>query len=138
MEEGSTSIHQDLAGVRLYKPGVIAMYTILSFPVGLYLYGLNISRRGRRLTGGLLGTFAALMFCVMLIAGAAGHRTSGFGILGIFVAIGLFRIEGDRYKRAVHRGALAARWWPPMLLAVAAILVVVIVVTLVAPEQTIE
>ncbi len=138
MEEATSSIQQDLAGVRLYTPGVIAMYTVLSLPVGLYVYGLNIYRRGRRLTGGLLGTLGALMFCAMLFAGATGHRISGFGILGIFVALGLFKIEAGRYKSAVARGASAARWWPPLLLAVAAILVVAILGILVAPEQVVE
>ena len=138
MGEETSTIHQDLTGVRLYTPGVIAMYTVLSLPVGLYVYGINMYRHGRRLTGALLGTFATLMFGAMLFAGATGHRISGFGILGIFVALGVFKLESGRYSSAVSRGATAARWWPPLLLAVAAILLVVTLVTFATPEETTE
>ena len=46
----------ELTGKHLYSPGTIAIYLILSgLPLGLFLYGLNIRRRGQVLMGTIMG-----------------------------------------------------------------------------------
>ena len=138
MVEARLSFHQHLAGVRLYTPGTIALYTILSLPVGMCLYGVNIYRRGRRLTGGLLSAMASTMFLVMLIAGTFGQRIGGFTILSLFVALGFFKRESERRHSVISSGATVAKWWPPLLFAIGAMLVMAFVNVIVAPEVVTE
>ena len=80
--EGTPAIAQDLQGRGFYRPGVIATYCVFSLPVGLYLYGLNIARRGGRIMGYLLSGISGLLFVGMLAAGAVGARVSGLGWKG--------------------------------------------------------
>lgn len=67
---------QELQGRRFYPPGVIAAYCILSLPVGLCLYGLNIARRGGRVMGYSMAGTAVLTFWGMFAAGAMGATVS--------------------------------------------------------------
>ena len=129
---------RDLEGRRFYRPGVIATYCVLSFPVGLYLYGLNVARRGSRMTGYTLAGMSCVAFLGMLAAGVMGARVSGFGILGIFAGIGLLNMEGRPYRLALSRGGGTARWWPPLLWVLGTILLVVIIATVFGPEEIVQ
>jgi len=125
----------DLAGVRLYKPGMLLLYFVVGgLPLGCFAYGLNVARRGRRWIGTFLWVLASLTF-VSLVAGAAvGARVSSLGILSVFIGIGVLNLESGPYKRALARGATPEKWWPPLLGAFGIILLVVILLAFVAPD----
>ena len=131
-------VRQDLQGRRFYRPGVIATYCVLSLPVGLYLYGINVGRRGGRVMGYVLASTSGVTFLGMLAAGAVGARVSGFGILGIFAAIGLLNMEGRPYRLALSHGGVPARWWPPLLWVLGSIVLVAIIATIFGPEEIVE
>ena len=133
-----TPVPQDLQGHGFYRPGVIATYCVLSLPVGLYLYGVNVARRGGRVMGYVLSGLSGATFLGMLVAGALGARVSGLGILGIFAGIGLLNMEGRPYRLALSRGGVTSRWWPPLLWVIGSILVVTLVVTILGPEEVAE
>ena len=128
---------QDLKGHHFYRPGVVATYCVLSLPVGLCLYGLNVARRGGRVMGYVLAVVAGVTFLWMLAAAAMGAvGMSGlFGLLGVAAGLGLLKTEGGPYRAALARGGVTARWWPPLLWVIGSILVVVIVVAIFGPEE---
>ncbi len=103
---------------RLYSPGVIAAYSILTtLPFGLLLYAINIRRRGDKWVGTILALLAAIVLVGSSIAAIMGRRVFGlnFFLISVLVAIGLYRIESGPYKKAISEGALPARWWIPAL-----------------------
>ncbi len=108
------------AATTLYPPGVVAGYTLLSWPVGLALYGLNLYRRGARWTGGVLTACAGALFVEMLVDGIISPRRPFnvmllLQLLAIPLAFGVFRIEVDPFRKAFEAGAKAASWWHPLL-----------------------
>ncbi|MEZ4651015.1 MAG: hypothetical protein R3E97_19960 [Candidatus Eisenbacteria bacterium] len=104
-----------LDGRRFYHPGIIATYSVLSLPVGMYLYGLNVARRGSRVMGRTMTIVAGLVLLGMFVNAAAGGPPLRTGALGIFVGIAMIRLESSTYRYAVAHGGTRARWWPPLL-----------------------
>jgi len=105
---------------RLYSPRVLAGYTALAgFPVGAILLGFNDVRRGRRRLGWSLVASAVLLFVVSAIHGSLGLEPGNLPFrhlgLNVFLALGLWKQEADRFCHAPQAGATAARWWPPLL-----------------------
>jgi hypothetical protein len=111
---------------RFYPPGVIGAYCVVFFPVGMLLYAINVRRRGGRALGGVLSGLSAV-FAVLVIVYAVNYgRFVEISGLGVFVGIGLIRMEDGPYRQARAHGGLRARWWPPLLWVGAAILVTVL------------
>lgn len=132
---------QDLAGRRFYSAGVIGGYCVLSLPVGLYLYGLNVARRGSRVMGYALTGASGLAFLAMLAATVTGTRASGFGLFGIFTGLTLLNMEHRPYRRSLARGGTPAKWWPPLLWTMGTIFIVLIVIlieVIIAPENQVK
>jgi hypothetical protein len=127
-----------LEGTRLYKPGVLAAYIVLSgLPIGLLLYGLNLARRGQRWLGGALWALSAILLALMLALVAADGRVSGLGILSIPIAIWVYATERKHYALALQKGARPAKWWPPLLLLLGLILVMGLTVASFGPEDNV-
>ena len=129
---------QDLQGRFFYRPGVVATYCVLSLPVGLYLYGLNVARRGGRVMGYAMAGVSGAVLVGMLVAGAIGARVPGVGILGILVGIGLLNMEDRPYRVALSRGGLTARWWPPLLYVLGSGLLLVMIATVFGQAEILE
>ncbi len=69
----------DLFGERLYSLEVLLTYfALLGFPFGLFLYGLNVARRGQPWVGYLLSGLAAVTFTLLPLT-HAGERLGGWG-----------------------------------------------------------
>jgi len=110
-------------GKRFYPPGVIAAYCVVFLPIGLLIYGLNVRRRGGRAIGGIMSALSAALFVLIVIfVGVYGRSPGSFGILGVFVGIGLLRMEDGPYRSARARGGAKAAWWPPLLWALGCVL----------------
>jgi hypothetical protein len=134
-EKDNKIIIKDLDTIKLYKPGVIAAYLALGgLPVGLYLYGLNILRRGQRWVGVFFCSLSALAFVMMAMVAATGHPAMGIGFLGIVVAICVYQMEKRPYQLAIQRGATSAKWWPPIFWVIGIFLLVALVIGL-FPKQ---
>jgi hypothetical protein len=118
----------------LYSPDTIVAYCVLILPVGLYLYGLNVARRGSRIMGYFMVGLSAIALLGMLTGFALGIRVSTFGAIGIFVGIGLYKMECSRYRLELSRGAVNARWWPPLLWVLGLIVALVIILRIWTPE----
>ena len=103
----------ELRGRRFYSPDVIALYCTFSLPVGFGLYGLNEARRGRRPKGYLLAGLCGAVLLAEIAAASSGGHGSAFG--NVFFGIGLLRMEGGPYRRALLQGGVGARWWPPLV-----------------------
>jgi hypothetical protein len=120
---------KDIETIKQYKPGVIAAYLALGgLPVGLYLYGLNILRRGQRWMGLLFCALSGAAFVLVAFIAATGHKATGIGILGIVVALCVYLMERKPYNLAIENGATPARWWPPLLWVVGIILIVFLII----------
>jgi hypothetical protein len=125
-----------LEGARLYKPGVLAAYIVLSgLPVGLLLYGMNLARRGQRSVGGMLWALSGILLALMLVVVAGGGRLSGQGVLSIPIAIWVYVTERKHYELALQRGARPAKWWPPLVLVLGIVVPMVLTSVLFAPED---
>jgi hypothetical protein len=120
-------LEADLTGTRLYSPEMIAAYLVLSgLPIGLFLYGLNMRRRGQAVLGGVMCILSAITLAGLFLAVAAGRPVAAFGAGAALVAIGMFSIESGPYRMALRRGAIRARWWPPAVWLVAIYVLTVI------------
>jgi hypothetical protein len=128
----------DLQGRRFYRPGVIATYCVLNLAVGLALYGLNVAHRGSRFMGYLLASASGAALVGMLAVAAIGKPVAGFGVLGLFIGLGLFKQESGPYRLALSRGGVDARWWPPLLWVVAAMIVVVAVAVIFGGDESVQ
>ena len=119
----------DMTGKRLYSPGTIAVYLVLSgLPLGLLLYGLNIRRRGQTVMGTILCSLSAMALAALLFLVAAGQHVGSFGIAAVFVAIAIMSVESSPYRAALERGATRAKWWPPAIGLIGIVVLFVIIV----------
>jgi len=109
-----------LTGVKLYSPATVAAYSVVGgLPLGCLLYGLNSARRGSRGIATILYVLAAANCLIMTAAAGLGASIRGYGLLGIFGAIGFYNLESGPFRRALLKGATRARWWPPALIVIA-------------------
>jgi len=125
------------AGQRFYSPGVIAAYCILAnIPLAVFLYGINVCRRGNVRSGNAIKIVAALAIVTMTIAFAIDARLSGirFMLPGLVIGIGLFKAEKAYYGQAVAKGASPEKWWPPALIVVANAIVLILIDYIFDPE----
>jgi hypothetical protein len=123
-----------LANVRLHRPGAIAVYMVFGGALGFFLYGQNISRRGKPAAGRLICTLSALTLVAAVILGAAGKRMVGLGLIGVLVAIGIYKREYDAYCKSIVQGARPTRWWPPGLVLVGLVVALLVIQKLFFPE----
>jgi len=127
--EGISGNHASIqhASATLYRPGVVAAYTVLSMPVGLALYGLNLYRRGSRCMGATLTAFAGILYVGVLIDGIVSptrrYSFLDLGLLPIPLAFGVYRIEAGPCRKAFAHGAKPALWWHPFLVIASTMLV---------------
>jgi hypothetical protein len=127
---------KDLQGVQLYKPGVLAAYLALGgLPVGLFLYGLNLTRRGQRSIGYVLCALSTVIFAMIAVVVSSGGRVSGIGFLAVLVAILVYKMESRSYKLALSRGATPAKWWPPLFGVIGFVLAIIVVAGLFTPDE---
>jgi hypothetical protein len=102
-----------------YSPGVLATYCIVSnFSVGIFLYSINLSRRGSVWLGRLLGILSALFLIFLVfrgvVAGGFFEMRSRLLINGL-VAANLYGTEKPHFDRAMQNGGRPARWWVPLI-----------------------
>ena len=131
---------EGLVGKRLHRPGLLAAYCILAnLPLGFFLYGLNVYRRGNVWMGRTILILSALAIIGMSITLTLGLDVKGRGLhvmlLNIVVGIGLMKAERSSYQRAISNGAVPAKWWPPLLFIGANILAILFISWLVTPEE---
>ncbi|UCB52369.1 MAG: hypothetical protein JSV10_10375 [Candidatus Zixiibacteriota bacterium] len=127
---------KDLEGVRLYRPGVIAAYTVLSgMAIGLLLYALNLLRRGQRWLGVLTLVLCGVLFILIAAVFTMGGRMFGLGLLGVLAAILIYQLERKPFDLALERGATPAKWWPPILFVLAFLLVLIVAAGLFGPSD---
>ena len=123
-----------MANVRLHRPGAIAVYLVVGGALGFFLYGQNISRRGKPAAGRLICTLSALALVAAVILGAAGQRMVSLGLIGILVAIGIYKKEDDAYRKSIVQGARPTRWWPPAIVLVGLVVAMLVIQKLFFPE----
>ena len=75
----------DFVGKQLYTPEVLLTYFALGgLPCGLFLYGLNVARRGQQWVGYLLSALALVTFTLLVLSpeGGSARRFVGsiFGL----------------------------------------------------------
>jgi len=107
--------------LQVYSPRLLAICSVVAnAPLAIFLYGINITRRGSKTAGIILKTISALAIVFMTIASAFETRMKSvhFMLFGIAVGMTLFNIEKPHYKKAISQGAMPAPWWPPFLFAV--------------------
>ena len=116
---------QPLAGRRLYSPGVVAGYILVTnLPVGYILHGLNQRARGHSRLGVAWVIFgAASLAFIYAMPPRFAALSYVFSGMGAFGAISLFQLESRPFALAVAQGAARARWWPPAI--ISAVVVVV-------------
>jgi hypothetical protein len=135
-EEAVSEENKELEGVRLYKPGAVAAYLALAgIPVGLFLYGVNILRRGQRWLGRGLCVLSGVAYVMLVTSAMVGGRVLGLGALGLPVAILVYKMERNPYRDAVQRGTTPAKWWPPLFWVLGIIVVIALIAALLAPED---
>ena len=114
----------ELAGLKLYKPHAVAWYMVIGLPLGLFVYGLNIARRGQQWFGYSVSAFSGLVYIVvaaLVHMGTVPHQIylheQGFlfdSPLSVLLALFVQFMEQRPYRVAVNKGATPAWWWPPM------------------------
>jgi hypothetical protein len=98
------------------------MYCVLSLPIGLCLYGLNVARRGGRIVGYALAGLSSALLIGTPFSNSPDFAGFSFLLPGVFVGIGLLNLEDRPYRAALSHGGLTARWWPPLIWAVGLII----------------
>ncbi len=133
----------DLAGVALYSPRVIAVCCFLTLPFGMILYGINVARRGNHTIGYALASSGAVLFLALMAAVVLAETTgrelsprfgSLIGVMDLGVGVGLMYVERRHDAAALRRGATHARWWPPLVAWLAVIITAVLIVVVVSPD----
>ena len=102
-----------------YSPGVLAAYCLVSnFSVGIFLYSINLSRRGYVWRGRLLAilsaSFLICLACRDFLADNFFEYRSRL-LINMLVAIALYGSEKSHFDRAMRNGAKPARWWMPSI-----------------------
>ena len=104
-----------------YSPVVLAAYSISSnFAISIFLYSLNLSRRGYqwrgRLIAGLSVFFLVFRFLQGVFVASDGlTRYRSEFLIDILVAGILYGTEKPHFDRAIRNGNKPARWWPPLV-----------------------
>jgi hypothetical protein len=119
-----------LRGRRFYSPGWIAAYSLLCAPIGLSLYGINVARRGQRVLGGIWIALAGIAVLALVVAASKRERRMETFLVGVVLAIVLFRVEQRPYERALAQGGIRAAWWPPWLCCLGAALAIGVLLTI--------
>ncbi|MBE9041876.1 hypothetical protein IQ235_13915 [Oscillatoriales cyanobacterium LEGE 11467] len=102
----------------LYSPTVLAAYSfIVNLFSGCLLYGVNLSRRGKKRQGRLFVLISGMgLFLSLWNATLHGNRQEPLVFLfDGFIVISLYRMEKPHFEREVRRGCQIARWWPPFI-----------------------
>lgn len=105
-------------GKRFYQPWALLLYSVLAnFPIAIFLYGINVHRRGNIIGGHIIKGMAIVMMAAITIIAIIGTDIRAFHwiLIGIAIGIGLMQAEKLHYERCIAHGASAARWWPPLL-----------------------
>ena len=104
----------------LYSPSILAAYCILcNLAVGIFLYSLNISRRGDRTRGRLFAALSGVLILLYLLIPTSSRFARS--LLNVLAGISLYQCEKPYFDKARRNGAKQARWWPPFLWIVALI-----------------
>ena len=117
----------NVRGKRFYRPWVLFLYSVLAnFPIAIFLYGINVRRRGNRVAGSALKGVAAVMMAMITIMAITGTSVKAIHwvLIGIAIGIGLMQAEKNDYDKCIAQGALAAKWWPPLLVLLVQFMVV--------------
>lgn len=102
---------------RFYSPSVLATYSIISnFSVGIFLYSINLSRRGYLWRGRVLAILSMLFLGFLIFQGFFVASTYRLGLLNVLVAAMLYGSEKPHFDRAIRNGSKPARWWLPLIL----------------------
>jgi len=100
---------QPLSGRKLYAPAVIAVYTALAnLPIGIILYGINHSARGKRRLGRAMVAFGIAAFRLLILLGAADALPRLSMLVGIAGAINVYKLEQRPFEEALRQGAIRA------------------------------
>jgi len=116
---------------RFYQPWVLAAYCIIvNIPMAIFLYGINVHRRGNIVVGNLLKYTSAVVLVLFMVFLAISETNVKSNILHTlfrtFVGIGLFKFETPYYKKAIMSGASPAKWWPPLLFVLLQVVVIIL------------
>jgi hypothetical protein len=102
-----------------YSPGVLAAYCIVSnFSVGVFLYSINLYRRGYVWRGRLLAMLSALFLISLVFRELFGGRFLEWRLrllINWLVAATLYGTEKSHFDRAIRNGGKPARWWIPLI-----------------------
>jgi hypothetical protein len=114
-----------LGFTHLYSPSVLVGYSLLTpFTVPLFLLGMNVYRRGHKLTGTALATLAGLGTVGLVIRGVLAEAIPWTMAWATVTALLVLKLDSALYFQAVAKGASPARWWPPLLILAALVTVV--------------
>lgn len=108
----------DLQGKRFYSPRVLLLYSVLAnFPIALFLYGINVHRRGSPFGGNIVKGLAAVMIVMITLIAAVGThvKAAHLILIGVAIGIGLMQVERSHYDDCLARGASPEKWWPPLI-----------------------
>jgi hypothetical protein len=121
----------EFQGRSFYPAGVLAAYCVVFTPMGFFLYGLNLVRRGSRVMGWSLTVVSVALTTALMVSVAINHPPSGgIGVFGVAAAIGILKMEAPQYRRAIAKGGSTAKWWPPSLMVLALVLVTGLIATI--------
>jgi hypothetical protein len=133
-EKDNASVSGAMAGVRIHRPGAIAIYLVLGGAIGLFLYGQNLGRRGHTMKSLFFRGGAIILLLMVSTAAAAEQRIGGLGIPLLLLAIWIYKKEDDAYPRDIARGALPAMWWPPLLVWISVVILVLVAQAVFFPQ----
>ena len=106
-------------GKRFYQPWVLAVYcAVANLPFGIFLYGLNVHRRGDFWIGKILMVVSGLAVIGIYLTPTGGifdKYAIPIFFFNLFMGLGLMKAEENNYKKAILNGGGAARWWPPLI-----------------------
>ncbi len=121
--DNGEQLHNQLAASRhrFYSPRVLAAYSIIiSFCLGIFLYSINLSRRGYLWQGRVLAALSILLIAsqflqVFLSPSNSFTRYRSEFLFNILVAANLYGSEKPHFDRAIRNGGKPARWWVPLV-----------------------
>ena len=119
----------NVQGKRFYAPRVLLLYSILAnFPIAIFLYGINVHRRGATAGGNIIKAIAAAMIALITSIAVAGTHVSALPLILIGIAIGVALMQAERshFERCIAQGALREKWWPPLFFLAAQSIIVLL------------